>query len=196
MTLFAQLTGHDQAHWLDTTDTASPGRLVIVMLAPVITAYEHAMTDGEGRNTWRTDRYSPCPRADAGTYLAFLASLGYQLSAIEQAVADGTPYTGDTTLAGLLAPEQPEAGAEPGGDIGNADPAVAATLAHRRKPPDRNVCVGPSAARRRSCAASTPGSIAAARQLPASHARTVGLANTDGFRSAVIRTYIRTRGTP
>jgi ParB family chromosome partitioning protein len=55
------------------------------------------MTDAEGRNTWRTDRYSPCPRADAGTYLTFLASLGYPLSAIEQAVADGTPWTGDTT---------------------------------------------------------------------------------------------------
>ncbi len=29
------------------------------------------------RNTWRADRYSPCPRGDAGAYLAFLASLGY-----------------------------------------------------------------------------------------------------------------------
>ena len=53
------------------------------------------MTEGEGRNTWRTDRYSPCPRRDAGGYLAFLASVGYQLSVIEQAVADGVPYTGD-----------------------------------------------------------------------------------------------------
>jgi ParB family transcriptional regulator, chromosome partitioning protein len=125
MTLFTQLTGHDQGHWLDATETSSPGRLVIVMLAPVITAYEHSMTDGEGRNTWRTDRYSPCPRVDAGTYLAFLASLGYQLSAIERAVADGTPYSGNTTPDSLLAPEQPETENEPCGDVGNADPASA-----------------------------------------------------------------------
>ena len=122
MTLFTQLTGHDQVHWLGIADTAPPGRLVIVMLAPVITAYEHALTSGDGRNTWRTDRYSPCPRADAGTYLTLLASLGYQLSAIEQAVADGTPWTGDTTLASLLAPEQPEDDAEPG-DVSNPDAA-------------------------------------------------------------------------
>ena len=123
MALFARLTGHEQAHWLDATDTASPGRLAIVMLAPVITAYEHALTDGEGRNTWRTDRYSPCPRADAGTYLSFLASLGYPLSAIEHAVADGIPWTGDITPASLLTSEQPENDAEPGGDTENPGPA-------------------------------------------------------------------------
>ena len=52
--------------------------------------------DAARRSTWRPGRYSPCPRDDAGRYLAFLASLGYQLSAIEQAVADGAAYTGDT----------------------------------------------------------------------------------------------------
>ena len=66
------------------------------MLAPIVTAYEQAMTEGEGKNTWRPDRYSPCPRNEAGRYLAFLASLGYQLSDIEQAVANGISYTGDT----------------------------------------------------------------------------------------------------
>ncbi len=30
----------------------------------------------------------------------FLASLGYQLSAVEQAVADGVPYTGEDTPGG------------------------------------------------------------------------------------------------
>jgi hypothetical protein len=63
------------------------------MFGPIATAYEHAMTDGEGRNTWRTDRYSPCPRTEAASYLKFLASIGYQLSGIEQAVADLTAYT-------------------------------------------------------------------------------------------------------
>ncbi len=93
--LFTELTGHHIAQWDQACATAPAGRLVIVMLAPVITAYEHAMTDSEGRNTWRTDRYSPCPRSDAAAYLTFLAILGYQLSAIEQAVADQEPYTGD-----------------------------------------------------------------------------------------------------
>jgi ParB family chromosome partitioning protein len=93
--LFGQLTGHDLAQWDQDCDTAATARLAVAMLGPVITAYEHAMTEAEGRNTWRTDRYSPCPRPDAGRYLAFLASLGYQLSAIEQAVADGIAYSGD-----------------------------------------------------------------------------------------------------
>ena len=83
----------------------SPARLPLLMLAPIAVAYEGEMTgaDATRRATWRTDRYSPCPRKDAGRYLAFLASLGYQPSAIEQAVADGVPYTGDdpTDLAAL-----------------------------------------------------------------------------------------------
>ena len=69
------------------------------MLGPVVTAFEQAMTEGEGRNTWRLDRYSPCPRDEAGRYLTFLGTLGYQLSDIERAVAAGEPYTGDTPWA-------------------------------------------------------------------------------------------------
>lgn len=67
------------------------------------------MTEGEGRNTWRTGRYSPCPRAEAGRYLAFLASLGYELSAIEQAVADEGPYTGETPPESLLGDDHNDA---------------------------------------------------------------------------------------
>lgn len=90
--LFAELTGQAAAAMLEGCATATAGRLSVLLLAPVITAYEHAMTEGEGRNTWRSDgRHSPCPRAAAGTYLAFLASLGYQLSLIEQALVDDTP---------------------------------------------------------------------------------------------------------
>jgi len=66
-------------------------------------------TDPNRRATWREDRYSPCPRRDAGKYLAFLASLGYQLAPIEQAVADGVRYTGDNPaepLTGSSAGEQ------------------------------------------------------------------------------------------
>jgi ParB family chromosome partitioning protein len=94
--LFSEITGHGAANWLETCDTTPAARLPLLMLGPIVTAYEQAMTEGEGRNTWRTDRYSPCPRRAAGTYLAFLASIGYQLSAIEQALSDDIPYTGDT----------------------------------------------------------------------------------------------------
>ena len=59
---FSELTGRHDRDWLELCDTAPAARLPLLMLAPVVTAYEHAMTEGEGRNTWRTDRYSPCPR--------------------------------------------------------------------------------------------------------------------------------------
>ena len=92
----------------------------MIALGPVITAYEYAMTEAEGRNTWRTDRYSPCPRRDAGTYLTFLAAIGYQLSAIEQAVADGTAWTGDTAddllTAGSTEAEQDQPADDDGGE--------------------------------------------------------------------------------
>jgi hypothetical protein len=65
-------------------------------------------------------------------WLKFLAGLGYQLSAIEQAVADGQPYTGDgtpDTAAG--APGEPDGSADPGdqdpGDVGTGDPRSEAT---------------------------------------------------------------------
>jgi ParB family transcriptional regulator, chromosome partitioning protein len=95
MVSFSEITGRVDRDWLEICDTAPAGRLPLAMLASIVTAYEHAMSDGEGRNTWRTDRYSPCPRPEAAAYLRFLASVGYQLSGIEQAVADLVPYTGD-----------------------------------------------------------------------------------------------------
>jgi hypothetical protein len=92
---FTEITRQDAGKWLEICDTTAAARLPLLMLAPIATAYEYALTQGEGRNTWRTDRYSPCPRSEAGTYLAFLASAGYQLAPIEQAVADGTAWSGD-----------------------------------------------------------------------------------------------------
>ncbi len=117
--LFRQLTGQTAEALLDSCDTAAVGRFPLLILAPIVTAHEHAMTEGEGRNTWRTDRYSPCPRPEAGRYLAFLACLGYELSAIEQAVADETPYAGETPTDGLLMGDY---GADPAlGDSGRGD---------------------------------------------------------------------------
>ena len=94
--LFSQLTGRDDHAWLEACETAPAGRLPLVMLAPIATAFEYAVSEGEGRHTWRTDRYSPCPRQEAAAYLTLLAGLGYQLSIIEQAVAGQTVYTGET----------------------------------------------------------------------------------------------------
>jgi ParB family chromosome partitioning protein len=128
--LFTELTGRDAAQWDTDCDTATASRLAVIMLGPVITAYEHALTDGDGRNTWRTGRYSRCPRRDAATYLTFLASLGYQLSAIEHAVAHAAPYTGDepaddTVSPAVGAPGPDSPGQEPGpdndGPVGNGE---------------------------------------------------------------------------
>ncbi|MET8160312.1 ParB/RepB/Spo0J family partition protein [Sphaerisporangium sp. NPDC005289] len=74
--------------------------LWMIALAPIATAYEREITgDGERRNTWREDKYSPCTRTDAGAWLRFIteigASHGYEPSPIEKAVADGVPYRGD-----------------------------------------------------------------------------------------------------
>ena len=44
---------------------------------------------------------------EAGRYLAFLGTLGYQLSDIERAVADSEPYTGDSPLGDSLATGTP-----------------------------------------------------------------------------------------
>ena len=73
------------------------------MLAPILAAYEHALSVAAGsQDTWQDTRFSPCPYADAGVYFSFLASIGYQLSEIEQAVADGTPWTSDSSAAGTV----------------------------------------------------------------------------------------------
>jgi len=121
--LFAKLTGHDTEHWQQECATAATARLSLTMLAPVITAYEQAMTEGEGRNTWRTDRYSPCPRRDAGTYLTFLASIGYQLSDIEQAVADGVPWNaGDPPSGDILSADDSVPGSQDASETPNHEP--------------------------------------------------------------------------
>jgi hypothetical protein len=47
------------------------------MLPPVVAAYEGGMygADASRRATWRTDRYSRCPRTDAGRYLILAARI-------------------------------------------------------------------------------------------------------------------------
>jgi len=128
MVSFSEITGRTDRDWLEICDTAPAGRMPLVMLGPIAAAYEHAMTDGDGRNTWRTDRYSPCPRTEAASYLKFLAGMGYQLSGIEQAVADLTAYTGDTPAGDPITcgPDQPgPEGPGDGPDQPSAEPAIA-----------------------------------------------------------------------
>ena len=125
--LFSQLTGHDSHDWLQACVTAPAGRLPLAMFAPIATAFESAMSEGEGRSTWRTDRYSPCPRQQAADYLTLLATLGYQLSDIEQAVAEQRPYTGEAPPGQPLIGQVSEPAAEAEG--GPADAEIAAGYA-------------------------------------------------------------------
>jgi ParB family transcriptional regulator, chromosome partitioning protein len=79
--------------------SALPG-LWMIALVSIAAAYEREITgDGERRNTWREDRYSPCSREDAGEWLRLVAEIGakhgYEPSPIERAVADGVAYRGD-----------------------------------------------------------------------------------------------------
>ena len=129
--LFSEITGQPAASWLQIRDTTTTGRLPLLLLAPVVTAYEQAMTEGEGKNTWRTDRYAPCPRRDASRYLTFLASIGYELASIEQALADNVPWAGDPPAepapgdSGLVS--EPVPGSQDDGgedDRDGADPAA------------------------------------------------------------------------
>lgn len=119
--LFEELTRQRADNWLEICDTTTAARLPLLILGPLITAYEQAMSEGEGKNTWRTGRYSPCPRRDAGRYLKFLASAGYELSPIEQALADNVPYTGDTPPRPV-----PGDGAQAEDDAGETGAAIAA----------------------------------------------------------------------
>jgi ParB family chromosome partitioning protein len=93
--LFQEITGGTIRHD-ENTSTWPAARLPLAILAVIAASYEERMDGDSGRFTWRTDRrYTQCPRDDAGAYFRFLASTGYELSPIEQAVADGVPYTGD-----------------------------------------------------------------------------------------------------
>jgi ParB family chromosome partitioning protein len=127
--VFATVTGQQAAQLTESCAKAASRRLPLLMLAPIAVAYEHALTVAAGgQDTWRDNRYSPCPYGDAGAYFTFLASIGYQLSVIEQAVADGTPYTGDTPdddtlLVRLVEPDSGEEDSEATADVPQDVPA-------------------------------------------------------------------------
>jgi ParB family chromosome partitioning protein len=102
--------------------TWPPARLPLALLAAIVTCYEEKLTSATGKMTWRTDRpteYSSCSREDAGTYFRFLATIGHELAPIEQAVADGVPYTGEQPGDGS------DSDASPTTDAGEAPEASA-----------------------------------------------------------------------
>lgn len=116
--LFTQIAGQDAAGAADAVQACPSARLPLLMLAPVVAAWEAEITDSDADRwaTWRADKYSPCSRADAGYYLAFLASIGCPLTVIEQCVADGTPYAGDDPAQGLPGTQDPGEDAQPDDD--------------------------------------------------------------------------------
>jgi ParB family chromosome partitioning protein len=117
--LFTDLAG--QGIKPDAIGAWAPARLPLALLAVIATAYEDRMDGDAGRATWRTDqRFTQCDRGEAGTYLRFLRDTGYELSPVEQAVADGVPYAGDEPQG---QPSEPQDGSGWPGDPG--DPAEA-----------------------------------------------------------------------
>ena len=121
---FGQITGGTIKR--DETVTWPAGRLPVAILALIAAAYEDRMDGDAGRETWRTDRpYPRCPRDDASTYFRFLHSVGYELSPIEQAVADAVPYTGDSTNEAFTSADERHEGDSAGGT--DEGPQVAAS---------------------------------------------------------------------
>ncbi len=120
--LFEQVTGG--AVKPDAVGAWAVARLPLAQLAVIATAYEDRMDGDAGRATWRTDQpYAQCSRQEAGGYLRFLASVGYDLSPVEQAVADELEYAGDQPGDELSGAEQDESRAEQ--DDPPAEPAAA-----------------------------------------------------------------------
>lgn len=91
--MVTKLTGKETTQISEDCVKAAARKLPLLMLTPLAAAYEHALTGAAySDETWQDRSFSPCPYADAGAYFRFFASVGYQLSEIEQAVADGTRW--------------------------------------------------------------------------------------------------------
>ncbi|MCX4515905.1 hypothetical protein OHA27_37950 [Streptomyces sp. NBC_01619] len=96
--LLAELLGQqktdpaaERAQWAP--GNATPGRLMLLNFAVLAACHEKKLDDVQ---TWRHDAPqwdSEATRADARVYLAFLGELGYPLTAIEQAIITGEPFT-------------------------------------------------------------------------------------------------------
>jgi hypothetical protein len=93
------LAGKTPGRLTELARTCPAARLPLLTLTPVVITCEHALTSDTGTNIWRTGQHTSAIRPAAGSYLAFLSSLGYQLSSIGQAVAEGTIWEGEPAPA-------------------------------------------------------------------------------------------------
>jgi len=122
---FTTVTGKKAPQMAEGCAAAAARKLPLLMLAPIVAAYEHALSVAAGSETsWRDLRFSPCSRSVAGAYFTFLASIGYQLSSIEQAVAEGRQWHPGAPLLEVLAAEETvpgDAGDETAGQAAPAD---------------------------------------------------------------------------
>ncbi len=111
------------------------GRFPFGLMAVVATAHEDRVDGDVDRAAWRDDqRYTQCDRGEAGVYLRFLESLGYERSPVERAAADGVPCRSEqpeddlTEDDGAGAPMSGELSAGPGtagGGVPGAESAAA-----------------------------------------------------------------------
>ncbi|MFF3982344.1 ParB/RepB/Spo0J family partition protein [Streptomyces sp. NPDC001828] len=92
--LVKELTGYDQP--AERAKAATPAKLTLLNFAVLAASFEKRTSEVR---TWRTDSTArsavyelPETRSDARTWLAFLATIGYPLSSIEQAIVDDEPY--------------------------------------------------------------------------------------------------------
>ncbi|MEV0150025.1 MULTISPECIES: hypothetical protein [unclassified Nonomuraea] len=115
---------------------ATPGRLAMLLLRVIAVAFEHQMTYGEeAKNTWRSDKYSPCSTEDAALWLRFLVTtLGAELGArahqpapIERTLIEGKLYAGDIPQAAVDddADNEPATEDDADPDVGTSPDTVA-----------------------------------------------------------------------
>ncbi|MDH6222837.1 ParB/RepB/Spo0J family partition protein [Streptomyces pseudovenezuelae] len=92
--LIKELTGYSTL--AERARTATPAKLTLLNFSVLAATFEKRMNEAR---TWRTDRAARSAvyelgeiRADARTWLTFLAEIGYPLSSVEQAIVDDEAF--------------------------------------------------------------------------------------------------------
>ncbi|MEW2306990.1 ParB N-terminal domain-containing protein [Streptomyces sp. NPDC006655] len=95
----------------DIVAQADARRLFLFPFMAVVASYEKA-TGHKDNRAWRTDSQGPSEytRKRLGAYLAVLASLGHQVTPIEQAIIDGVSYDGTEHAAKVATETAQESG--------------------------------------------------------------------------------------
>ncbi|MCX5206107.1 ParB/RepB/Spo0J family partition protein [Streptomyces sp. NBC_00237] len=124
--LVAELLGEDKRADNRTTWApagATPGKLNLINFAIIAGCYEKRLDEVQ---TWRTDKPSFDTndiRDDARVYLSYLATIGYTLSLVEQAIVDDVEFNALITEGQTETPEDTADGQQPdpAPDTGDAD---------------------------------------------------------------------------